>query len=98
MRLYTLIKKPIVTEKTSNLTLVKNSYVFEVASDATKIDIKKAIKELYWVEVSKVNVLNTREKFKYGKNRGMQYRKRTSKKVYVTLKDPKAKLDITIIK
>jgi len=47
MRLYRLLKKPIVTEKTSNMSLQKNVYVFEVSLDATKIDIKKAIKELY---------------------------------------------------
>jgi large subunit ribosomal protein L23 len=47
MRLFRILKKPITTEKTSNLSLVKNTYVFEVASDATKIDIKKAISEIY---------------------------------------------------
>ena len=41
MRLYRLLKKPIVTEKTSNMSLQKNVYVFEVSLDATKIDIKK---------------------------------------------------------
>ena len=40
MRLYRLLKKPIVTEKTSNMSLQKNVYVFEVSLDATKIDIK----------------------------------------------------------
>ncbi|MDR2411665.1 MAG: 50S ribosomal protein L23 [Candidatus Peribacteria bacterium] len=47
MRLYKILKKPITTEKTSALTLVKNVYVFEVMKDATKIDIKKAVKEIY---------------------------------------------------
>jgi len=46
-----------------------NTYVFEVDSSATKIDIKKSIIELYKVEVASVNVLHTREKFKYGKKR-----------------------------
>ena len=45
MRLFRILKKPITTEKTSNLSLIKNTYVFEVSDDATKIDIKKAIKE-----------------------------------------------------
>jgi large subunit ribosomal protein L23 len=47
MRLYRILKKPITTEKSSNLEVVNNTYVFEVSSDATKIDVKKAILELY---------------------------------------------------
>lgn len=98
MRLFRILKKPITTEKTSNLSLIKNTYVFEVTKDATKIDIKKAVIEIYWVEVESVNVLHTREKFKYGKKKWMQLRKRSSKKAYVTLKDSKAKIDFTITK
>ncbi len=97
MRLYRILKKPIVTEKSSGLEIANNTYVFEVAPDATKIDIKKAILELYGVSVSSVNIVNTREKFKYGK-KGMQIRKRSAKKAYVTLADDKAKIDVTIIK
>lgn len=98
MRLYRLLKKPIVTEKTSNMSLQKNVYVFEVSLDATKIDIKKAIKELYWVEVANVNIVNTREKVRFGRKGGLQVRKRSSKKVYVTLKNSQDKIDYTIIK
>jgi large subunit ribosomal protein L23 len=47
MRLFRILKKPVTTEKTSNLQVLQNTYVFEVSSDATKIDIKKATKELY---------------------------------------------------
>ena len=98
MRLFRILKKPVTTEKTSNLEVLQNTYVFEVASDATKIDIKKATKELYWVDVASVNVLNTREKFKHAKKRGMQLRKRSTKKAYITLKDAKAKIDFSVIK
>ena len=93
-----IILKPIVTEKTANMSLQKNVYVFEVSLDATKIDIKKAIKELYWVEVDKVNVVNTREKVRFGRKGGLQMRKRASKKAYVTLKNPTETIDYTIIK
>ena len=62
MRLFDIIKKPIVTEKTSLLELKNWSYVLEVSDDSTKIDIKKAISEIYWVEVESVRVLHTREK------------------------------------
>ena len=98
MRLYRIIKKPIITEKTSSLELKKPVYGFEVDTTATKIDIKKAILDLYGVEVADVNVLNTREKFKFGKKRGMQIRKASSKKAYVTLKNEKDKIDFTITK
>ena len=97
MRLYRIIKKQIVTEKTSNAELLNSCYAIEVSKDATKIDIKKAVLEIYWIEVASVNILNTREKFKQGK-KGPQIRKRTTKKAFITLKDKKAKLDFSIIK
>ena len=98
MRLYKILLRPIVTEKTANMGISAPRYAFEVSSDATKIDIKMAIKEIYGVDVSDVNVVHTREKFKFGKKRGMQLRKRASKKAYITLKDAKATLDITLVK
>lgn len=97
MRLYRIIKKPLVTEKGANAEMLNSTYLCEVSKDATKIDIKKAVLELYGVEVARVNTLVTREKFKFGK-KGIQRRKGETKKAYVTLKDPKAKLDFTIIK
>ena len=54
MRLYKILKKPIFTEKASSMELLRNWYVFQIADDATKIDVKKAISEIYWVEVSSV--------------------------------------------
>lgn len=98
MRLFKILKKPITTEKTSNLEVVNNTYVFEIAPDATKIDVKKATSEIYGVEVASVNIVNTREKFKHGKKGGMILRKRTSKKAYITLKDSNAKIDFSIVK
>lgn len=98
MRIFRILKKPITTEKTSVLEMNNNTYVFEVDSSATKIDVKKSVMELYKVEVASVNMLNTREKFKHGKNRTMQLRKRATKKAYVTLKDGGAKIDFSIVK
>lgn len=97
MRIYSILKKPIITEKTSMLGVVSNCYVFEVSQDATKIDVKKSVLDLYGVEVASVNMINTREKFKFGK-KGMQVRRRATKKAHVTLKDAKAKIDFSIIK
>lgn len=97
MRLYRVIKKPIVTEKASLAEMATNTYVCEVSQDATKIDIKKAILEIYKVEVASVNILNTREKFKQWK-KWPQVRKREAKKAYITLKDKTAKIDFSILK
>ncbi len=98
MRLYRILKKPIVTEKTTKLEIDNKTYVFVVSSDATKIDIKKAVLELYWVEVSDVNIVNSREKFKYGKKRWLQMKRRPFKKAYVKLKNEKDKIDFSVLK
>ncbi|MDD3302961.1 MAG: 50S ribosomal protein L23 [Candidatus Gracilibacteria bacterium] len=97
MSLYNILKKPIFTEKASSAELLKNCYVFQVATSATKIDVKKAIMEMYGVKVASVNIVNTIEKYKYGR-KGIQYKRRPGKKAYVTLEDKKAKIDFTIIK
>lgn len=98
MRLYRILKKPIVTEKTSALEISQNTYVFNVSKDATKIDVKKAVNSLYWVDVDSVNMLNTREKFKHWKRKWLQVKRKSEKKAYVTLKDLKAKIDFSVIK
>jgi len=97
MRLFNIVKKSITTEKSSKEELKNSTYVLEVSDSATKIDIKKAILDIYWVWVSSVRVLNTTEKFKQGK-KGMVTKKRVSRKAYVTLKDKSAKLDFSNIK
>ncbi len=98
MRLYKILQKPLVTEKTANMGIVKARYAFEVDPSATKIDVKMAIKELYGVEVADVNILNTRAKFKYGKKKGMQVKRRVTKKAYVTLRNASDVLDVTLVK
>lgn len=98
MRLYKILQKPIVTEKTANMQLSKPRYGFIVSPDATKIDVKMAIKELYWLEVAQVNILNTREKFKNGRKVKKQLKRRCERKAYVTLKNVKDTIDVTIIK
>jgi large subunit ribosomal protein L23 len=67
MKLFDIIKKPIVTEKSSSLELNGSTYVLEVSDSSTKIDIKKAILEVYGAEVDSVRIVNTKEKFKQGK-------------------------------
>ena len=55
-KLYNVIRAPRVSEKTARLQEVSNQYVFEVATDATKADIKVAVEQLFDVKVEAVNV------------------------------------------
>lgn len=98
MRLYSILQRQIVTEKTANMQIGKPSYAFEVSNDATKIDIKKAVKEIYGIEVADVNIINVRAKFKFGKKKNLQARRRETKKAYITLKNAKDTLDVTLVK
>ena len=54
---YQIVKRPIVTEKSTKLS-EKNKYTFEVDKNANKIEIKNAIEELFNVKVVAVNVIN----------------------------------------
>jgi large subunit ribosomal protein L23 len=98
MRLYTILQRQIVTEKTANMQIGQPRYAFEVSQDATKIDVKMAIKELYGIEVADVNIINVRSKFKFGKKKNLQARRRETKKAYVTLKNVQDTLDVTLVK
>jgi large subunit ribosomal protein L23 len=52
-----VIKKPILTEKSSQLVDSSNRYVFEVDDEATKPMIKKAVESLFDVKVKSVNTV-----------------------------------------
>lgn len=58
-----IIIRPVVTEKTMNGMPMKK-YTFEVAKDAGKIEIKKAVEKLFEVKVSKVNTLHVRGRYR----------------------------------
>ena len=60
---YDIIRRPVITEQSMPDTEMKK-YVFEVAKSATKIDIAKAVEEIFGVKVSKVNTLNVTGKMK----------------------------------
>ena len=53
---YDIIIKPVITEQSMEATEEKK-YVFQVANDANKIEIKKAIEEIFGVKVEKVNTI-----------------------------------------
>ena len=60
---YDIIKRPIITEQSMAETEAKK-YTFEVAKDANKIEIAKAVEEIFGVKVAKVNTLNMQGKAK----------------------------------
>ncbi|MBP5618185.1 MAG: 50S ribosomal protein L23 [Clostridia bacterium] len=77
-----IILKPIITEKSMAGAEAKKS-TCKVAKDATKVDIARAIEEIYGVEVVKVNTVNVRgKKRRYGRFEGTTP---SSKKATVTL-------------
>ena len=60
---YDIIIKPVITEQSMEATAEKK-YVFQVAIDANKIEIKKAIEEIFDVKVEKVNTIRMEGKEK----------------------------------
>ena len=80
----TIILKPIVTEKGSTLRERENKYLFSVARDANKIEIKQAVESLFGVKVKSVRTMVMHGKVK---RMGIFEGKRPDwKKAYVTLK------------
>ena len=67
---YDIIKRPIITEQSMAETEGKK-YTFEVAKSANKIEIAKAVEEIFGVKVAKVNTLNMQGKEKRT-DRGLQ--------------------------
>lgn len=53
-----IIKRPIITEKSSDLIAKDNKYTFVVDKNANKTEVKYAVKQLFNVEVEKVNIIN----------------------------------------
>ena len=79
---YDVIIKPIITED-SMARLAEKKYTFEVASGATKVEIKKAVEEIFKVEVEKVNTVSMKAK---NKRVGYHFGKTSEwKKAIVTL-------------
>ena len=82
MNAYDIILRPVITEQSMADTEAKK-YVFEVAKDATKIDIAKAVEEIFGVKVAKVNTISVRGRYRrQGMHAGYTAK---SKKAIVTL-------------
>ena len=82
--LYEVIRRPLITEKTTALKETQRSLCFEVHKDASKPEIKKAVESLFGVKVADVRVANVHGKVK---RQGRYVGRRADwKKAYVVLK------------
>jgi len=82
-REYAIIAAPLITEKGTFVNEIGNQVVFEVRHDANKLEIKRAVEQLFKVKVLKVRTSNFLGKMRrVGKSLG---RRPNWKKAYVTL-------------
>lgn len=90
-RHYDIILSPVITEKATTAS-ERNQVVFNVATTATKPQIKEAVEKLFDVKVKKVNTLNRKGKMKVFRGRiGM---KSDIKRAVVTLEEGH-RIDVT---
>lgn len=79
---YDIILTPVISEQSMDVAVDKK-YTFKVATDANKTQVKRAVEEIFGVEVAKVNIMNYDGKVKrMGRNVG---RTAAYKKAIVTL-------------
>ncbi|WMY97279.1 MAG: 50S ribosomal protein L23 [Arsenophonus sp.] len=83
-KLLKLLFKPHISEKTSNLMKLNNTISFKVKKNATKQEIRDAIKKIFKIEVQNINTVQIKGKIK--KNKNIIGRKKNWKKAYITLK------------
>ena len=89
--LYDTIISPMVTEKSTNLSS-QNKVVFQVAKSADKKNIKKSIEKIFKVNVTKINIINKKQRTKV--TRGRKVKVSGYKKAIVTLKKGQS-IDLT---
>lgn len=63
-RVFKVLVGPHISEKATTLADGKSQFVFKVATDATKLEIKKAVETLFNVKVERVSTLNVKGKTK----------------------------------
>ena len=85
MKLEAVIRRPLVTEKTTVMREDGHTVVFEVARDANKVEIKRAIEKLLGAKVAEVRTAIAHGKMK--RQGRFQGRRSDWKKAYVTLRE-----------
>ena len=88
-----IILKPIVSEK-SYAAYDANVYTFVVAPNANKIEIRKAVEELFGKRVSKVHTINRKGKRKRNRRTGNWGARADQKRAIVTLAAGEERIDI----
>ncbi len=82
--IYAVIKRPMFTEKGSNLKESENKILVEVGKNANKLEIKKALEDIFKVKVEKVATIKVHGKWKrHGRSVG---KRPDRKKALITLK------------
>jgi len=88
-----IIIKPVVSEK-SYAAYDANVYTFVVAPDANKIEIRKAVEELFATKVASVRTINRKGKRKRNRTSGVWSSRATRKRAIVTLAAGEESIDI----
>ena len=91
INLYDTIVGPLITEKSTNLSSL-NNIVFKVIDSANKKNLKKNIEKIFKVNVTKINIINKRNRTKF--TRGRKVKVKGYKKAIITLKKGQS-IDLT---
>ena len=91
IHLYDKILSPMVTEKSTTLS-EQNKIVFKVPSGANKKNLKNNIEKIFKVNVTKINIINKRNRIKF--TRGRKVKVSGFKKAIITLKKGQS-IDLT---
>jgi len=83
--IYDLIKKAVLSEKSSSMAEAANKYTFKVAKESTKPQVAKSVEQLFDVKVSKVNIVNMKPQKVFF--RGRKGKTTSYKKAIVTLEN-----------
>ncbi len=90
MEITEILRQGIVTEKTVRLQEKHNQYTFRVALEANKIEVRRAVEQLFNVKVVSVNIMRMPGKVKMMRRRGSAPQKKEArewKKAIVTLRE-----------
>lgn len=84
-----ILKKPLITEKATSESELKNRFTFLVKVDANKVEIKKAVEKKYGVSVEKVwtQIYGPERRIRYTKNGIQRGKSNVKKKAIVQLSD-----------
>ena len=95
MNAYQIVIRPWITEEATSL-IEQNQYVFEVAVEANKIQIRQAVEELFDVQVQNVTTMNVKGKLRRRRTRRgvTEGYTKTRKKAIVTLRPESKRIEL----